>query len=84
MAEPNPKIAKSRPSVPAGRDLAKFDVGSVPDLPDADDIQKLNSLNAMPGSGATDNFDINPNLLDSRYPVDSYTSKTDKGPVPLT
>jgi hypothetical protein len=84
MAEPNPKIAKSRPSIPAGDDIAKFDVGNVPALPDPDDIQYLNNLNAMPGSGDTDNFDIDLKIMDSPVPHDSYTSKIDKGPAPLT
>jgi hypothetical protein len=83
MAEPNPKIAKSRPSIPAGDDLAKFDIGSVPALPDADDIQHLNSLAAMPGSGDTDNFDIDLQIMDSPVQPDSYTSKGGS-PVPLS
>lgn len=74
MAEPNPKIVKSRPTVPAGDDLAKFDVGNVPALPDPDDIAHLDSLAAQPDSGDTDNFDINPAIQGPRDPSAGYAS----------
>jgi hypothetical protein len=84
--EPNPKVVKSRPSIPEGDDnynpfplphtVARNAGVSVPAQPDADDIIHLNSLekNAPVSSGDTDNYDINPAIQGNRNPQDSYSS----------
>jgi hypothetical protein len=86
VAEPNPEIVKSRPSIPEGDDNNKLfplahsmarNVGvSVPALPEADDVMHLGSLakNAPVSSGDTDNFDINPAIQADRAPRDTYSS----------
>ena len=97
MAEPNPKIVNSRPSVPEGDDnygpydlphsVARDAGVSVPAQPDADDIIHLNSLekNAPVSSGDTDNFDVAPAIQGNNFPVDRYKSKGNLPPiVPLS